>query len=44
VHLTTEIGYQFGFQATTVSGAGQSVDLDVTASFLHLAGGVLLDL
>jgi len=44
VHLTGEIGYQFGFQATTLSAAGQSVDVDVTASFLHLAGGVLLDL
>jgi hypothetical protein len=44
VHLTTEIGYQFGFQGTTVSAAGQSVDLDLTTSFLHFAGGVLLDL
>jgi hypothetical protein len=44
VHLTTEVGYQFGFQGSTLSAAGQSVDLDVRASFLHLAGGVLLDL
>ena len=44
VHLTGELGYQFGFQSTTISALGQSVDLDVTASFLHLAGGVLLDL
>jgi hypothetical protein len=44
VHLTTEIGYQFGFQATTLRAAGQSIDIDVTASFLHLAGGVLFDL
>jgi hypothetical protein len=44
VHLTTEIGYQFGFQSTTINAAGQSIDLDVTSSFLHLAGGVLLDL
>jgi hypothetical protein len=44
VHLTSELGYQFGFQSTTISALGQSVDLDVTASFLHLAGGVLLDL
>jgi hypothetical protein len=44
VHLTTEIGYQFGFQGSTVKALGQSVDIDVTASFLHLAGGVLFDL
>jgi hypothetical protein len=44
VHITSEIGYQFGFQSTTVSAPGQSVDLDVTASFLHFAGGLLLDL
>jgi hypothetical protein len=44
VHLTTEVGYQFGFQSSTVEALGQSVDIDVTASFLHLAGGVLVDL
>jgi hypothetical protein len=44
VHLTSEIGYQFGFQATTLRASGQSLDIDVTASFLHLAGGVLFDL
>jgi hypothetical protein len=44
VHLTTEVGYQFGFQGTTISAQGQSVDVDLTSSFLHLAGGVLLDL
>jgi hypothetical protein len=44
VHVTTEVGYQFGFQSTTLSAASQAVDVDLTTSFLHLAGGVLLDL
>lgn len=44
VHLTSEVGYQFGFQGSKVRALGQSVDLDVTTSFLHLAAGVLLDL
>jgi hypothetical protein len=44
VHLTTEVGYQFGFQSSTIKALGQSVDIDVTASFLHLAGGILVDL
>ncbi len=44
VHITSEIGYQFGFQTTTLSAAGQSVDVDLTTSFLHLSGGILLDL
>lgn len=44
VHVTSEVGYQFGFQSTTISGPGGSLDLGVTASFLHFAGGVLLDL
>jgi hypothetical protein len=44
VHLTTEVGYQFGFQSSTIKVPGQSVDIDVTASFLHVAGGILVDL
>jgi hypothetical protein len=38
--MTAELGYQFGFQSTSVMGT----DLDVNASLMHLAVGVLVDL
>jgi hypothetical protein len=38
--VTTEIGYQFGFQRTRVVG----IDLDLHANLLHVALGVLFDL
>jgi outer membrane autotransporter protein len=40
VSLTAELGYQFGFQSTTIAG----VDVDLKTNFLHLAGGILVDL
>jgi Outer membrane protein beta-barrel domain len=38
--VTTELGYQFGFQSTMVGG----MDLDVRANFLHVTVGLLFDL
>jgi hypothetical protein len=38
--VTTELGYQLGFQSTRILG----MDVDLRSSFLHVAVGVLFDL
>lgn len=44
MQLTTEVGYQFGFQSTTVTSGSTSVDADLKSNYLHLAVGMLFDL
>jgi hypothetical protein len=34
-----DVGYQWGFQTATISGAGQSIDVDIRTRFLHFGLG-----